>query len=680
MTNNISEKLPQFSTIVPEDIVSDVTRLLHDNREKLKKLLMQSEKLTWDNLLFPIEEMNDVLSKMWAPISHLHAVSQNEVLREAYRICQPLLTEYHTDLLQNEALYQAVQSIAARPDFSLLDEAKRKVIENELRDFKLTGVHLPLDKKMRFAELQKKLSHLTTQFSENVLDATNAWSLPITDIEKLRGIPEQNLQIAAQNAEQHKKSGWLLTLEYPCFSAVMKHAVNRELRRIVYEAYFTRASEQGPYAGKWDNSIVMQDIMTVRQEIAQLLGFSHYADYSLATKMAATSDRVLDFLDKLVEKSKPIAKKEIKELEQFAKEIDSLEKLEAWDIAFYSEKYREQKFALTQEELQPYFPMPKVLAGLFEIVRRLYGIHVMEKTDMDTWNASVQCFAIKDVKNNLRGYFYTDFYSRPHKRDGAWMDECQVRRQLADHSIQYPIAFLTCNFARPVDDKPALLTHDDVQTLFHEFGHGLHHLLTQVNEPAVSGINGVLWDAVEFPSQFMEHWCWEKEALALISEHVETKAVLPDDLYAKLIATKHFHAGLQMLRQLEFSLFDFKLHMEFNASKNTAIQSILDSVRLQACVIPPPSFNRFQHTFSHIFSGGYAAGYYSYKWAEVLSSDAFSLFEEKGIFDATTGQSFLKNILEQGGVKHPMDLFIAFRGREPKIDALLKECGLERSI
>lgn len=668
--------LPTFSNLLPELIEPALKQLLTENRHQLTELLKQPLPRTWDNLMIPLEEMDDRLTKMWSPVAHLHAVMESEALRAAYNACMPLLTEYHTDLLQNQTLYQAIQSIADSPELKRLNLAQSKVIEHELRDFRLAGVSLPPEAQARYAELQMHLSRICTQFSEHILDATHAWDLHITDRESLKGLPEQALKMAEQNAHQLGKTGWVFTLEYPSYSTIMKYLDNRELRWLMYEAYVTRASDQGPNAGKWDNTPILEDILKTRHELAELLGFPSYAEYSLATKMADTPKLVLSFLNDLVEKSKPAGIQEIQELTQFAKSLDGIEQLEAWDLAYYSEKLRESRYAVSQEDLRAYFPVDKVLSGMFTVIHQLFGITIIERQGVDTWHPHVQFFEIHDAENNLLGYFYTDLFARPHKREGAWMDDCRVRRRLSDGSLQYPVAFLTCNFTRPLGGNSALLTHDEVQTIFHEFGHCLHHLLTKVDYSPVSGINGVPWDAVEFPSQFLEHWCWEKEALALFSAHETTGEPLPAMLFNKLVAAKNFQAGMHMLRQLEFALFDFHMHLEYNPNNGSQVQRMLDNARQQTSVIHTPSFNRFQHSFSHIFAGGYAAGYYSYKWAEVLSSDAFSLFEEKHIFDQETGRSFLKNILEQGGVREPMELFIAFRGREPRIDALLRHSGL----
>lgn len=622
--------------------------------------------------------MSDELNKTWSPIAHLHGVMESDKLRQEYNETLPLLTEYHTALAQNESLFAAILSIANSEEFALLNPAQRKIIENDLRDFKLAGVHLPPEKKARVVEAQQKLSQLMTKFSENLLDATHAWFWHTTDIKTLAGLPKQALQLAIDNAKQRDLPGYVLTLDYPSYIASLKFLQNRELRKILYEAYSTRASDQGPHAGKWDNTFNIDSILRLRQEIAQLIGFKTYADFSLATKMAKTPDEVLRFLHNLLTQSKPIAYEERKEVEHLARTLDNITDLAIWDFAYYSEKLRESKFDFTQENVRVYFPIEKVLSGLFALVYKLYGISIKKEDDIEVWHPHVQFFSIYDANQELRGGFYIDLYARPHKRDGAWMDDCLSRKHL-NNNFQSPVAYLTCNFMPPIDDQSALLTHDDVLTLFHEFGHCLHHLLTKVDFPSVAGINGVPWDAVEFPSQFMENYCWEKESLSLLTAHYETGEPLPDDLYQKMINAKHFQTGLQMIRQLEFALFDFRIHLEYESNIPYQIQRILNEVRKEAAVLQVPEFNRFQHSFSHIFAGSYAAGYYSYKWAEVLSSDAYAKFEETGIFNQATGQSFMHNILEVGGVRDPMISFVAFRGREPTIDALLRQSGIINS-
>lgn len=668
--------LPVFSDINPTQVETTIRHILDKNRKKLAGLLAQSEPYTWENLMQPMEEMGDELSKTWSPISHVHSVMESEALRNAYNATLPLLTEYHTEISQNEKLFNAINAIANSPQYATLNAAQKKIIENDLRDFKLAGIHLSSDKKARMAELQQELSQLMTKFSENLLDSTNAWTIHITDKNQLEGLPPQALQLAIDNAKRRNLEGYVITLDYPSYSTAIMFLKNRELRKTLYEAYTTRASDRGPNAGKWDNTKVMDDILRVRHEIAQLVGFANFADYSLATKMAKSADDVMNFLTDLLKRSKPIATAEYNEMAALAKKLDGIEKLEVWDSAYYSEKLQLSKFEFTQEDFRPYFPIQKALNGMFAIVNKLYGITVKEEKNINVWHKDAKFFSLYDDKNQLRAGFYIDLYARPHKRDGAWMDECRVRRRLDGNGMQYPIAYLTCNFMPPVGDQPALLTHDDVLTLFHEFGHCLHHMLTKVDYPSVSGINGVLWDAVEFPSQFMENFCWQKESLALIAGHYQTNAPLPDDLYNKMIAAKHFQTGLQMIRQLEFALFDFRLHHEYDPNKNGQVQAVLNDVRKSTAVMQAPEFNRFQNSFSHIFAGSYAAGYYSYKWAEVLSSDAYAKFEEQGIFDQTTGKSFMQHILEVGGVPDPMDAFTAFRGRKPTIDALLKLSGI----
>lgn len=670
------DSLPKFKEINPATIETTLTNLLNKNRQRLTELLSTHGTYTWENLMQPLEEMGDQLSQYWSPISHLHATMETDALREAYNKAITELTTYHTELLQNPLLFKAISAIAESKEFSALTPAQQKIIENDIRDFKLHGIHLTGDKKQRFAELEQQLSQLMTKFSENVLDATQAWTLHIQDASQLTGLPAQAMQLAADKAKERGLEGFLLTLDYPSYSSAIKFLENRELRQRLYEAYSTRASDRGPYAGKWDNTPIINNILNIRHEMAQLAGFKNYADYSLATKMAKTPNDVLNFLHELAAKSKPYAEKELLEVEKLGKTLDKIEKLEAWDIPYYSEKLQAATFHFTEEDLRPFFPINTVLNGLFAIVNKLYGIRVQEEKQIEVWHPEVRFFSLHDENNMLRGGFYIDLYARPHKRDGAWMDECRVRRRLPDGSIQHPVAYLTCNFMPPVTNQPALLTHDDVITLFHEFGHCLHHMLTQVDYAGVAGINGVAWDAVEFPSQFLENFCWEKEALTLLSSHYQTGETLPDDLYQKMLAAKHFQTGMQMVRQLEFALFDFRLHLEFDPNQSNQVQTILNEVRQETAVIKAPEFNRFQHSFSHIFAGSYAAGYYSYKWAEVLSADAYSKFEEKGVFDHATGLSFMKNILEVGGVRDPMASFIAFRGREPKIDALLAHSGI----
>ena len=677
MTNPllIRSDLPAFSSIKPEHIEPAISQLLDEARSVVKQCLEATTDYTWENLIEPIEDIEDKLNKAWSPVSHLNSVANSDELRLAYNACLPKLSEYGTEMGQNEDLCKAYHVIANRTDFANLDKAQQKIIHNALRDFKLSGIDLDTAKKQRYKEISQELSRLASNYEENLLDATNAWSKHITDVSELAGLPDSALAQAKQAAEQQNKDGWLITLQFPSFQAVITYDDNRELRREHYEAYVTRASEQGPQNPQWDNTQNMENILALRHEKAQLLGFNNYAELSLATKMAEKPSDVTSFLEDLAKKSLPQAQKDLAELREFAKQEHGIEDLQSWDLAYYSEKMRQHYYQLSQEEVKAYFPATKVLPGLFAVVEKLYGLQITQITDFDTWHPDVSFYQINDAAGNVRGKFYFDLYARAKKRGGAWMDDC-VGRKKSDHNLQIPVAYLTCNFTPPTSTEPSLLTHDDVTTLFHEFGHGLQHMMTQVDHLGVSGINGVEWDAVELPSQFMENWCWEKEALALISGHYQTGEVLPEALFNKMLAAKNFQAGMIMVRQLEFSLFDFKIHQNYDPEKGGRLYETLQQVREQVSVVKPPVFNRFAHSFSHIFAGGYAAGYYSYKWAEVLSSDAFSLFEEKGIFDETTGKAFLTNILETGGTEDAMDLFIKFRGRKPTIDALLRHNGI----
>ncbi len=677
MTNPllISSDLPAFSAIKPEHIEPAISQLLDEARSVVKQCLEATTDHTWNNLIEPIENIEDKLNKAWSPVSHLNSVANSDELRTAYNACLPKLSEYGTEMGQNEALCNAYHAIAKSDDFTQLDKAQQKIVQNALRDFKLSGIDLDADKKHRYKEISQELSRLASNYEENLLDATNAWSKHITDVSELAGLPDSALAQAKQAAELQEKDGWLITLQFPSFQAVITYADNRDLRREHYEAYVTRASEQGPHNPQWDNTQNMEDILALRHEKAQLLGFNNYAELSLATKMAEKTTDVTSFLEDLATKSLPQAQKDLEELREFAQQEHGIEDLQSWDLGYYSEKMRQHYYQLSQEEVKAYFPATKVLPGLFAVVEKLYGLKITQITDFDTWHPDVSFYQINDAAGNVRGKFYFDLYARAKKRGGAWMDDC-VGRKKSDHDLQIPVAYLTCNFTPPTSTEPSLLTHDDVTTLFHEFGHGLQHMLTQVDHLGVSGINGVEWDAVELPSQFMENWCWEKDALALISGHYQTGEVLPEALFNKMLAAKNFQAGMIMVRQLEFSLFDFKIHQDYDPEKGGRIYETLQQVRSQVSVVKPPEFNRFAHSFSHIFAGGYAAGYYSYKWAEVLSSDAFSLFEEKGIFDETTGKAFLTNILETGGTEDAMELFVKFRGRKPTIDALLRHNGI----
>lgn len=668
--------LPPFQKIKPEHIEPALDELIKINRELVQQLLNDAEHYTWDNLIQPLEEADDRMGRAWSPVSHMNSVVNSDELREAYNACLPKLSEYSTEMGQNEHLFEAYKSIHEMPEFQRLDQAQKKTVENALRDFHLSGVDLPPEKKARYKEIKQQLSKITTKYEENLLDATHGWTKQIEDEALLAGLPDSARAMAKQTAEQKELTGWLFSLEFPSYYAVMTHADNRALREEMYQAYSTRASDQGPNAGQWDNSELMEEILALRHELAQLLGFNNYAERSLATKMATDPQQVIGFLEDLAKRSRPAAIAELAELREYAREHYQMEELQAWDIGFYSEKQRQHKFDISQEDLKPYFPETKVISGMFEVVKRLYGIHIKPIDSVETWHKDVLFYEITDDQGEIRGRFYLDLYARAHKRGGAWMDDCMGRMHKANGQTQLPVAYLTCNLTPPIGPEPALFTHDEVITLFHEFGHGLHHMLTQVNHIGVSGINGVAWDAVELPSQFMENWCWERDALEVIAGHYQSGEPLPVSLYEKMYAARNFQSSMQMVRQLELSLFDFRLHLEYQPGAKDQIQNKLDEVRKQVSVIVPPTYNRFQHGFSHIFAGGYAAGYYSYKWAEVLSADAFARFEEQGIFNSETGHDFLHNILEQGGTLEPMELFVKFRGREPTIDALLRHSGI----
>jgi oligopeptidase A len=675
MTNPLLQDhlLPPFSEITPEHVEPAVDQLLADSRAVIEQVLAGNDSPDWNNLVVPLEQSQDRLAKAWSPVSHLNSVVNSDELRDAYNACLPKLSQFWTEMGQHQGLFEAYEKLANSDAYQGLDEAQRKVIDNALRDFRLSGIALDDADKQRYGELQQKLSELTTKFSENVMDATDGWSKLIADEAELEGLPASALAAAKQLAEAKGEAGWLITLDFPSYFAVITYADNRQLRREVYEAFATRASDQGPGEGKWDNSAVMTEILTLRAELAKLLGFGNYAEYSLATKMADTTDQVVGFLTDLGEKSRPQAQKEYQELQAFALEEFSEPDLQSWDISYYSEKLKQVRYAISQEELRPYFPMTKVLEGMFQVTGKLFGIEIEEVAEFDRWHADARLFNVSR-QGELIARFFLDPFARAKKRGGAWMDDCRVRR-MDNGVLQLPVAYLVCNFNPPVGDDPALLTHNEVTTLFHEFGHGLHHMLTRITYADVSGINGVAWDAVELPSQFLENWCYEPEALELISGHYQTGEALPAEMLEKMLAAKNFQSGLMMVRQLEFSLFDFELHREYQAGV-TDVQKVLDRIRSRVAVITPPAFNRFQHGFSHIFAGGYAAGYYSYKWAEVLSADAFSRFEEEGVFNTETGSSFRANILEMGGSKEPMELFVAFRGREPSVEPLLRHCGI----
>ncbi|MGL5990794.1 MAG: oligopeptidase A [Plesiomonas sp.] len=681
--------LPPFSQIKPEQVVPAVEQAIAECRAEVDRVLAHGAPFTWENLCEPLAEVNDRLSRLWSPVGHLNSVKNSPELRDAYQQCLPLLSEYGTWMGQHADLYQAYKSLHDSKAFSQLTGAQRKAVENSLRDFELSGIALNPEQQQRYGEIMARLSALSNQFSNHVLDATMGWSKLVTDVADLSGMPESALLAAQAAAEAKEQQGYLLTLDIPSYLPVMTYCDNRALRQELYQAFNTRASDQGPHAGQWDNTPLIEEILALRHELAQLLGFPTYADKSLATKMAENPQQVLDFLNNLATRARTQGQKELAELQDFARQHCQAEQLDVWDVAYYSEKQKQHLFSISDEELRPYFPEDRVISGLFEVLQRVFGIQARERathTDdtaanatensIDVWDNSVRFFELVDAQGQLRGSFYLDLYAREHKRGGAWMDDCIGRNRRLDGTLQKPVAYLTCNFNKPVGGKPALFTHDEVTTLFHEFGHGIHHMLTEVDTGAVSGINGVPWDAVELPSQFMENWCWEAEALAFISGHYESGEPLPADKLQKLLDAKNYQAAMFVLRQLEFALFDFRLHHEYQPEQGARVLEMLFDVKDKVAVIEAPRWQRFPHSFSHIFAGGYAAGYYSYLWAEVLSADAFARFEEEGIFNPQVGHDFLHNILERGGSEAPMALFKRFRGREPQLDALLRHKGI----
>jgi len=662
------DPLPRFVAIRPEHVEPAVRELLRRSRARIGELAALPAP-TFATLIEPLEELQHGITRTWSPVSHLNAVLNSEALRAGYNACLPLLSAYQTDLAQSEPLFRAYRTIAER-DAAELAPVQRRLIEHAVRDFRLAGVGLPGERKERFKTVMQELAQLQARFEENVLDATNAWSWHVTDPDELRGLNEQLIELAARRAAERGASGWILSLDQPSYVAVVTDAESESLRRAFYEAWTTRASDRGPGGGRWDNSAVMEEILRRRHEAARLLDFGSYADYALATRMARSVAEVREFLHELARSARAAAQREFAELEDFAGRP-----LAAWDVGFHAERLQRARFAVSQEELRPYFPLPRVLAGLFGVAERLFGVRIRERSGVPAWHADVRFFDIESSAGSAIGSFYLDAYARPHKRSGAWMDECVGRKRLASGAA-LPVAYLVCNFLPPVAAKPALLTHDDVVTLFHEFGHGLHHLLTRVDYPSLAGINGVAWDAVELPSQFLENYAWHPEVLQRISGHFDSGAPLPREVESRLIATRSFHAGLAMMRQLEFALFDLRMHAEYSPERGGRVLEILTEVRREVAVVPVPEWNRFPHSFGHIFAGGYAAGYYSYKWAEVLAADAFSAFEESGVFDPGTAQRFLDAILSRGGSRDALEAFVEFRGRTPDVRALLKQHGI----
>jgi oligopeptidase A len=667
-------ELPEFSAIRPGHVLPAIDAVLADYQALVDRLVADPAARDFDTLLAPLEAMEERLSRSWAPVSHLHGVKDSPELREAYGAALEKITEFSTTLGQNRGLYEAVRAVHEGAGFAALDRAKQTLVEDSLRDFRLSGVALEEPARTRFRDVQNELSKVETEFEEAVLDATDAWTRPVSESE-LAGLPDSARAMLAMAAASRQQDGFLATLKGPVVQALLTHADDRALRAEVYQAYNTRASDQGPHAGTHDNTSRIDRILALRHETASLLGFASSAQLSLEDKMAGSPERVLGFLRDLAAKARPVAQKELQTLRDFAASELGIADLQPWDVGYASEKLREARYAFSEEDIKPYFPLPKVMAGLFDLAERVLGARLVERHDVDVWHPDVQYFDVLDADGSLRAGVYLDHFAREGKRGGAWMDVCRAPLDEAA-GRRRPIAFLTCNFPPPADGKPSLLTHNEVLTLFHEFGHGLHHLLTEVHWPSVGGINGVEWDAVELPSQFMENFGWQRIALDGFARHWQTDEVLPEALFAKMQAARHFHAGLFLMRQLEFALFDFRLHHEFDPALGARTLELLEEVRREVAVILPPEWHRFPHAFTHVFSGGYSAGYYSYLWAEVLSADAFSAFEEAGVFDAETGARYRREILAVGGSRPALESFIAFRGREPQPEALLRSHGL----
>ena len=667
--------LPDFASMDPIGLAAKLDKKLVNNQQAIEQLLKNQDTPNYNRLVPALEQLGDEVDQLWGPLSHLHGVSNRDDIRAAFDECLPKLTAYATQMGQNKALYLAFVDLLKSDDFNQLSQSKQQFVKLQIRDFKLAGVALNPQKQKEYGELKQQMAELSTQFSNHLMDATESWSKHVTDSEGLLGLPESALQQAQEAAKFKGLDGYLLKLDFSCYHSVMTFAEKSDLRQEIYQAFNTRASDQGPYGGQFDNTQVMEELVGLRHKLANLVGFDHYADYSVATKMADSGRAVEMFLLDLAKGCKPQAEADMQQLQKFATESGGPTPMNAWDVAYYSEKLRQNRYHLSQEELKPYFALPQVQAGLFDVVKRIYGIEVTPCTGVSTWHQDVGFYQVAHTGKAI-GYFYFDLYAREHKRGGAWMDECRNRQFKANGELQLPVAYLVCNFAPPLRGKPALLTHGEVTTLFHEFGHGLHHMMTNIDVAGVAGINGVAWDAVELPSQLLENWCWQEESLRLFAKHYQTGHGLPEDLLQKMLAAKNFQAGMFVMRQLEFALFDLRLHMNYNPVAPQPIQSVLNAVRKEVAVVNAPEWNRFQHGFAHIFAGGYASGYYSYLWAEVLAADVFSRFEDEGIFNANTGAALWLDITGQGGSRDAMALFTQFMGREPSVDALMRNKGL----
>lgn len=670
-----ADEFVAYAEIRPEHVLPAVQARIADYRARIEALVADPAQHRFDALMVAWEDCEDALNRCFAPVGHLHNVCDTPELRAVYGEAIELLTDFGTEIGQHAGLCAAVRAIRSRPDFDALPPVARKLVDDALLDFRLAGVDLPPEKQQRYRVIATELSRLATEFEQAVLDATEAWTLDVPEGDpRLAGLPESALALLRQAAQEAKVGGCRITLQPPVYQALMMHADHRALREQVYTAYQTRASDQGPNAGRFDNGPRIAQILALRHEAARLLGFANAAEESLATKMAETPERVLHFLHDLAARAKPVAEREIAELAEFARSRFGFETLQPWDVSYASEKLRIERYALSEEELKPYFPLERAMAGLHALTERVFGVKLVERSGVDLWHRDARCYDLIDARGETFAVVYFDLFTRSGKRGGAWMDVARSRKRIG--ALQRPHAFLTCNFAPPTPELPSLLTHDDVLTLLHEFGHGLHHLLTEIDYPSLSGIEGVEWDAVELPSQFMENFGWHRETLDLLAAHWQSGEALPDVLFQRMLAAKHYHAGLFLVRQLEFALFDFRLHLEFDPTRGARVEELLAEVRSEVAVIHPPAWQRFANGFTHVFAGGYAAGYYSYLWAEVLSADAFARFEAEGITHADTGRAFRNEVLAVGGSRPALESFVAFRGREPDPAALLHSYGL----
>lgn len=668
--------LPKFDQVRSDHVLPAVRKVLEENRKQIAKRINSNVSPNWENVAEFAADLDENIEQIWSPIRHLNAVANDKALRQAYIDSLPLIAGYHIEIGQNRELYELWLGLENKAESLGLNSIQRKLIKDTLIEFRLSGINLNEIDRSKFLKLQQRLSILESKFEENVLDATDGWSLLINNQNKLVGMTEADLSRAHQVAKLNHEEGYRLTLDYPSYDAVMSYCENREIRKQIYTAYSTRASDKGPQAGVWDNTEIINEILEIRAELANLLGYKSYADLSLITKMAESPEKVLEFLYDLVEKASYVADKEFDEVKRFGSNRFNIKKLESWDLSYVSRKLKENNFQYNEEILKEYFPVEHVISGLFDLAKELFDLNIYEhQGKVAVWHEDVKLYDMTDEKGNLKAQFYLDLYARRNKRGGAWMDEFRGYRKKGNRII-HPVAYITCNSSPPIGDKPALFTHEDVVTLFHEFGHGLHHMLTRVPYAQLAGIKGVEWDAVELPSQFMENWCWNDLVIERISKHYKSGKPFPKSLRKILIKTRNFQSAMKLLRQIEFSLLDMKINMKNNALNNIEIQNLVDEIRDKIAVMKPPTFNRFQNSFSHIFGGGYAAGYYSYIWSEVLSADAFSRFYEEGIFNKKTGKSFMENILEKGGSDKAINLFERFRGREPRIDALIQILGI----